>query len=145
TVGDGMVCPEKGSIKVSADKASYQSGDTLKISVTENLAYGYDLYAALLMPDGNFVALKSPLTDSTQLKTENFNRLYQAGKWNTQRDIGRPLSVVDMVLTQDTLSQIKLPSGKYCLYAALIPEGEDLMISAEKGLIVLDGVCFEVE
>ncbi|MBF0413166.1 MAG: hypothetical protein HQK70_10700 [Desulfamplus sp.] len=167
TVGDGMACPERASLKVSATgnsindsagntdnigKIVYTSGDTLKISITENLAYGYDLYVALFMPDGNFVALKSPLKDSNQLQKENFNKLYWGDRWiDTSRNtnMGKVVDVVDILLSEEILSQNtayqgKLPLGSYCVYAALIPQGEDLLNAAGKGLFVLDGVCFEV-
>ncbi|MBF0203029.1 MAG: hypothetical protein HQK67_01675 [Desulfamplus sp.] len=158
TVGDGMKCPEKASLKVSATgnsinditgntdntgKIVYKSGDTLKISVTENLAYGYDLYVALFMPDGNFAALKNPLTDSNQLHKEIFNKLYWGDRWidvNRNSSMGKPVTVVDMLLSQN-----KIPSGQYCLYAALIPEGQNLFNAAGQGLFVLDGICFDIK
>ncbi|MBF0412216.1 MAG: hypothetical protein HQK70_05845 [Desulfamplus sp.] len=155
TVPDGLACPERGALKVNSTKSSYKSGEKLSVSVTENLAYGYDLYVALFMPDGNFVALKNPLTYLNQLQKENFNRLYWGDRWietNRNTNMGRAVDVVDIVLSEEILSQNtgyqeKLPQGQYCVYAALIPEGQDLMVSAEKGFIVperFDGVCFEV-
>ncbi|SLM30674.1 Two-component system sensor histidine kinase/response regulator [Desulfamplus magnetovallimortis] len=140
TVADGMVCPPKASLAVNAEKAIYQTGEALTISVTEHLAYGYDLYVALFLPDGQFMALKSPIKDSNGLQQLEYNQIYWGDRWmDMHRDMGRSVNVIDTLLPQE-----KLSAGQYCLYAALIPQGQDLINAVGKGFFVLDGVCFEI-
>ena len=57
------------SVQVDINKDIYNSDDPLRISVTENLAYGYDLYAALVMPDGQFVTFQG-----SSLLSQEFNK-----------------------------------------------------------------------
>ncbi|WP_186441710.1 two-component regulator propeller domain-containing protein [Desulfamplus magnetovallimortis] len=140
TVADGMDCPPKASLTVNAEKAVYQPGESLTISVTEHLAYGYDLYVALFLPDGRFTALKNPVKDSKGLQQLEYNRIYWGDRWmDMHREMGKPVTVMDIMLPQDNL-----PEGLYCIYAALIPQGQDLVTAIGKGVFVLGGVCFEV-
>ncbi len=81
-------------------------GKPLTISVTEHLAYGYDLYVALFLPDGQFTALKSPVKDSNGLQQQEYNQIYWGDRWmDMHRDMGRSVTVMDMQLPLEKLTE----------------------------------------
>jgi len=57
-VSGGIDSPENSSVKITLAKDRYQRGELLKAELTEELGWGYDLYAAIMLPDGNFFALR---------------------------------------------------------------------------------------
>lgn len=130
TVSGGIDPPAKAQVQIHVDKTSYQRGDSFKVTLTEDLGWGYDLYAAVLFPDGqNFMTLKN----TNELRPQN-----EAKPWYAQRQPHHPLTLLELTLPAD------LPTGKYCLYGILSPEKNEVFETLENGLWVMDSKCIEV-
>ncbi|EDN70576.1 two-component system sensor histidine kinase/response regulator [Beggiatoa sp. PS] len=61
TVNGGVDSPDQSKVQIVLEKDSYQAGELFKAELIEDLGWGYDLYAAVVFPDGNFLALKRPM------------------------------------------------------------------------------------
>jgi Leucine-rich repeat (LRR) protein len=92
------------SPQIDLEKDSYNPGELFQARLTEKLTSGYDLYAAVVMPDGNFFALKN---------TNEIAALNTVAKWDGQRIADIPVMLLDLILPEN------LPSGEYCLYGIL--------------------------
>ncbi|OQW94658.1 MAG: hypothetical protein BWK79_05165 [Beggiatoa sp. IS2] len=127
TVSGGIDPPDQAQIQVSTNKDRYQRGEPLTAQLTENLNWGYDLYAAVVLPDGNFLALK------------NTNELYganEAKKWLKMRKQNSTTTLLDLTLPED------LPTGQYCLYGILSPEQQNVLEMQSSW--VWEQKCFEI-
>ena len=129
SVTDGVEPPLQAGIQIVLEKDQYQLGEHLKAELIEDLGWGYDLYVAIVMPDGNnFVAFKD---------TNQFNPINDATKWRGQRAQHTPLTLVDFTLPPDLLT------GKYCFWSILSPEREsvlkvsDLWVSTQQCVEIL--------
>ncbi len=130
-VRDGIECPVNASVHVGINNEIYNLGDSPGISVTENLAYGYDLYIALIMPDSRFVTFQ----ESNRLSQE-FNKPDKW--WDTNRIQVREITVLDdMSLLEG------FPKGQYWVYAILSPEREEILSSVSNW--VVDAAGFEIK
>jgi hypothetical protein len=58
-VTDGVEPPPQAAVQIQLNQTSYKAGDHVQVQLSEHLSWGYDLYAAIVMPDGNFFALKN--------------------------------------------------------------------------------------
>jgi hypothetical protein len=113
------------------EKDRYQRGETFKATLTEDLGWGYDLYAAVLFPDGqNFMTLKN---------TNELRPLNEAKPWYTQRQQSSPITLFDLTLPAD------LPTGEYCLLGILSPEQNEVFETLGKGLWVMERKCVEIQ
>jgi len=130
SVTSGIEPPPQANVQIVLEKDSYRSGEYLKAELIENLGWGYDLYAAVAMPDGNFLAFKN---------TNHFAAVNEAKKWLGQRKQNSPATLVDFTLPAN------LPTGEYCLYGILSPEKEDVFETLAQGLSVIGQRCFEVK
>jgi len=101
-------CPPQ----IDLEKDSYNPGELFQARLTEKLGSGYDLYAAVVMPDGNFFAL----TKENQLAALN-----TVAKWDGQRIADIPVMLLDLILPDN------LPSGEYCLYGILSPKNKPVL------------------
>ncbi|MEN8221488.1 MAG: hypothetical protein ABFS56_35140 [Pseudomonadota bacterium] len=88
---------------------------------------GYDLYAAVLLPDGNFFALR---------KTNQLAGVNEAKRWVGDRTFHTPVTLFDLTLPES------LPTGQYCIYGILSPENELVLETLD--LWVWRVRCFEV-
>lgn len=127
TVTGGIKPPTQASVEILLDKDQYQAGETFKAQLIENLAWGYDLYAAVILPDGQFLALKN----TNELAPPN-----QAEKYLALRTQNSPLTLLNLNLPNN------LTKGKYCLYGILSPEGENVLNTME--FWVMQQQCFEI-
>jgi hypothetical protein len=145
TVTGGVEPPPQATVQPALDKAQYHRGETVTATVTEELSWGYDLYVAIVLPDGkSFRAIKNTndlaavdelvMVDNhlTALKNPNPTR------WLGLRRQHTPLKVLELPLPDDWAP------GGYCFYGILSPEGGNVFESMAKGLGVLVGKCFEV-
>jgi len=105
-------CPPQ----IELEKNSYNPGDHFQVRLTEKSDWGYDLYAAVMMPDGNFFALKN---------TNEFAALNAAVQWNGQRIVDSPVILLDLILPDNLLS------GGYCLYGILAPKNKSVFDSID--------------
>jgi Leucine-rich repeat (LRR) protein len=126
-VKGGVESPEASSVQIDLEKDSYSLGEHFQARLTEELAWGYDLYAAVVMPDGNFFALKN---------TNEIAAVNSVAKWDKQRIPHYPVMLLDLTLPSN------LPRGEYCLYGILSPENESVLETLE--LWVWTWRCFEV-
>jgi len=129
SVTGGVEPPAQAQVQLVLEKDQYRLGEPFKAELIEDLGWGYDLYAAVVMPDGNYLALKS-LND---LAPPN-----QPKNWLTSRTQRRPATLFELTLPTG------LPAGQYCLYGILSPEREDVFKTLEQGLWVMDVRCFDV-
>jgi ligand-binding sensor domain-containing protein len=126
-VTGGIDSPENSSVSITLAKASYQRGELFKAELTEELGWGYDLYAAVLLPDGHFLALRD---------TNKAAELNKAKKWVSDRTPHSPVTLLELILPEN------LPTGQYCLYGILSPENE--LVLENLPLWVWTQQCFEV-
>ncbi len=127
TVTGGVEPPSQATVAIVLEKYRYRPGEPFKVELIENLGWGYDLYAAVVMPDGNFFALK---------KTNQFTGVNEAKQWFGQRAQNSRASLVDFTLPAD------LAAGEYCFYGILSPEKENVLETVP--LWVMERRCFEV-
>jgi len=106
-------CPPQIDLENKNNRAknTYNSGDHFLAQLTEKSDWGYDLYIALVMPDGNFFALKN---------TNELGALNTPVQWNGERVVESPVVLLDLNLPDNLLS------GEYCLYGILSPENESV-------------------
>jgi hypothetical protein len=117
-------------VQIHLEKDRYQRGEPFKATLTEDLGWGYDLYAAVLLPDGqNFMTLKN---------TNELRPVNEAKPWYSPRKQGNTITLFDLTLPAD------LPTGQYCLYGILSPEQNNVFETKEKGLWVYGSQCFEI-
>lgn len=57
TVTGGVNSPSKAEVQLLLTKTNYKPGEQFKAELIEDLNWGYDLYAALILPDNNFLAI----------------------------------------------------------------------------------------
>ncbi|MEN8219167.1 MAG: hypothetical protein ABFS56_22940, partial [Pseudomonadota bacterium] len=100
------------SPQIDLEKDSYNLGELFQARLTEKLAWGYDLYAAVVMPDGNFFTLT---------KENEFAAGNTVAKWYGQRIADNPVMLLDLILPDN------LPSGEYCLYGILSPKNKPVL------------------
>ncbi len=130
TVTGGIDPPPQALVQLGLEKMQYQFGERFTATLTEQLSWGYDLYAAVLLPDGQtFVTLKN---------TNEFAPLNEPKPWRARRIQTQPVTWIDMTLP-DTL-----PTGQYCLFGILSPEGGDVFETLSQGLWVSETKCFEI-
>ncbi|MDM8561749.1 two-component regulator propeller domain-containing protein [Candidatus Marithioploca araucensis] len=129
SVTGGVEPPEQANLQIVLEKARYRPGELLKAELIENLGWGYDLYAAVVMPDGHFIAFKN---------TNQFSPVNEAKKWLGQRIQNSHTTLVDFTLPEG------LPTGEYCLYGILSPERENVVETLALDLWVWEQRCFEV-
>jgi hypothetical protein len=100
------------SPQIELEKDSYNPGELFQARLTEKFTPGHDLYAAVVMPDGNFFALKN---------TNEISALNTVAKWDGQRIASSPVMLLDLILPDN------LPSGEYCLYGILSPKNKPVL------------------
>jgi len=128
-VSGGIDPPAQAQVQIHLDKTRYQRGEQFKATLTEDLGWGYDLYAAVVMPDGNYFTLKD---------TNELRGVKEAEPWYVLRKQGQPITLFDLPLPTS------LPTGQYCLYGILSPEKNDVFEARNKNLWVYGQQCFEV-
>jgi len=125
----GGIDPQ-AQVQIHLDKTRYQRDEPFRVTLIEDLGWGYDLYVAVVMPDGNFMTLSG---------TNIFRPVNEAKPWYAQRKQSSVITLFDLTLPAD------LPTGQYCLYGILSPEQNDVFETKDKGLWVYGSQCFEVE
>jgi len=123
SIANGIEAPEQAEIKLILD----QQKDHLKAEIIEQLGWGYDLYAAVILPDGQFITFK------------NSNDLMPANKvqhWQGDRTPNKRQTLLDLQLPKD------LAAGEYCLYGILSPEKAAVLENIK--LWVQDKQCINV-
>jgi len=129
TVSGGIEPPAQAQVQIQLDKTRYQRGEQFKATLTEDLGWGYDLYAAVVMPDGNYFTLKD---------TNELRGVKEAKPWYVLRKQGQPITLLDLTLPTSS------PTGQYCLYGILSPEQNDVFEAMNKNLWVYGQQCFEI-
>jgi len=104
------------SPQIELEKDNYNPGERFQARLTEKLTSGYDLYAAVVMPDGNFFALT---------KENEFVAMNTVAKWYEHRRADIPVMLLDLILPDN------LPSGEYCLYGILSPKNKPVLESVD--------------
>jgi len=130
TVTGGIDPPPQALVQLGLEKTQYHFGERFTVTLTEQLSWGYDLYAAVLLPDGQtFVTLKT---------LNEFAPLNEPKPWRARRVQTQPVTWIDMTLPET------LPTGQYCLFGILSPEGGEVFETLKQGLWVMDMKCFEI-
>jgi len=125
TVSGGLAPPDSSTIEIVLEKERYQRGESFQVSLHEHLNWGYDLYAAVVLPDGQFIALTGE---------NEFASLNQPDKWSALRNQGSPLSLLQLTLPDN------LATGEYCFYGILSPKNGAVLENIPQW--VLTGRCF---
>jgi len=127
-VTGGLDTPKKAMIQLNVEKEIFTTGDNLILKFTESLGWGYDLYLALLYPDGSFTTFAEP---GIQRQPSVI------GKWLKTRNQSHPMVLLNTLLSDDVFQ-----SGEYTLFGILSPQGVDLLNSAS--LWITDSISFVV-
>jgi len=127
TVSGGIAPPDSSTVEIVLEKDRYQRGESFQVSLIEHLNWGYDLYAAVVLPDGQFVALSGE---------NEFAPLNQPEKWAALRKQGSPLSLLQLTLPEN------LATGEYCFYGILSPKNGAVLENIPQW--VWTERCFEV-
>jgi ligand-binding sensor domain-containing protein len=127
SVNGGVELPATASVEVVIEKDRYARGKGFKFELVEQLGWGYDLYAAVVLPDGQFITLKG---------ANKFAPLNQPENWRKSRKFNENVMAIDLTIPAD------LATGTYCLYGILSPQKEDPMAVMDKW--VYSQKCFEV-
>lgn len=114
-------------MQLQLGKTDYQRGEQFTAKLIENLTWGYDLYAAVVMPDGQFLTFK---------KLNEPGLSNQPNHWLASRQQNEPLTVLDLTLPES------LPAGEYCLYGILSPQDQPPLES--QPLWKWEQQCFEI-
>jgi hypothetical protein len=114
-------------VEIVLEKDRYQRGEPFKAQLIENLNWGYDLYAAVVLPDGQFITLEN---------SNEFAPLNQPDKWLGLREQGSPLTLLELTLPEN------LATAQYCLYGILSPKKGEVLKTADRW--VWTHRCFEV-
>ncbi|MDM8560309.1 C13 family peptidase [Candidatus Parabeggiatoa sp. HSG14] len=125
----GVKPPEQANVQIVMAKDRYRPGEHFKADLIENLGWGYDLYAAIVLPDGNFITLKN---------TNDFAPINQPRNWLKPRTQNQSMTLLDLTLPEN------LATGEYCLYGILSPEREDVFETLAQDLWVMEQQCFEI-
>jgi hypothetical protein len=117
------------TVQITLEKESYRPGEHFKAELVENFSEGYDLYVAVLLPNGvDFITLEN---------TNKFAPLNQPQKWLAPRVQNEgPITLLDLTLPAD------LATGEYCFYGILSPQNESVLEVAEQW--VMDWRCVEI-
>jgi hypothetical protein len=129
TVTDKIEAPKATQVQVTLDKEQYHLGDTVTAQLTENLGWGYDLYAALVLPDGQFQAIPT---------RNKFASPNQPRNWVASRHQGIAMTLLEWSIPND------FPTGSYCLYGILSPAREDVFEALNQERWVWEKQCFEI-
>jgi len=127
SVTGGVEPPASASVDIVIEKERYARAEPFKFELVEQLGWGYDLYAAVVLPDGQFMTLEGP---------NKLAKLNQPEKWYKSRKYSEKVTAIDMTLPAD------LAIGKYCLYGILSPQREEPLTVMDKW--VYSQRCFEV-
>ncbi|EDN71873.1 hypothetical protein BGS_0008 [Beggiatoa sp. SS] len=60
SVNGGIDSPSSASVEVVIEKDRYTRGESFQFQLVEQLGWGYDLYAAVVLPDGGFYHPRRP-------------------------------------------------------------------------------------
>jgi len=126
-VTGGVEPPASASVDVVIEKDRYARGEPFKFELVEQLGWGYDLYAAVVLPDGQFITLEG---------TNKFAQLNQPENWLSRRESNEKVTAIELTLP------FELATGTYCLYGILSAQGEDPLAVVDKW--VYSQKCFEV-
>jgi len=130
TVKNGVEPPSQSTIEIVLEKDNYRKGEPLRAKLIENLGWGYDLYAAVKLPNGQIRVIKN---------TNDFVALESPRNWLPQkRQQNKPLTLLDLTLPAH------LQTGQYCLYGILSPENESVLDENTQARWILEENCFEV-
>jgi ligand-binding sensor domain-containing protein len=128
SLNGGVETPAEASVEIVIEKDRYARGESFKFEWVEQLGWGYDLYTAVVLPDGQFITLEGP---------NKFAQLNQPANWRNSRKYNENVTAIDMTLPAS------LATGTYCLYGILSPQGEEPMAVMNKW--VYSQRCFEVK
>jgi ligand-binding sensor domain-containing protein len=127
SVTGGIEPPASASVEVVIEKDRYARGEPFKFELVEQLGWGYDLYAAVVLPDGQFITLEG---------TNEFAQLNQPENWLSRRKYNENVTAIELTLP------FELATGTYCLYGILSAQGENPLAVVDKWVYSLK--CFEV-
>jgi len=127
SVSGGIEPPASASVDVVIEKDRYLRGEPFKFELVEQLAWGYDLYAAVVLPDGQFITLEG---------TNKFAQINQPENWLSRRKYNEKVTAIELTLP------FELATGTYCLYGILSAQGENPLAVVDKW--VYSHKCFEV-
>jgi ligand-binding sensor domain-containing protein len=128
TVNAGVNPPSEANVELLLTKTNYKPGEQFKAELIENLNWGYDLYAALILPDNNFIAIEN---------TNKAAAINEAKKWDGNRSQTNKITLFDLTLPDN------LAKGKYCLYGILSPAKEAVLETVP--LWVIKKQCFNIK
>jgi len=134
-VSGGVNPPASASVRIDSVKNIYHGGDSLRAEIVENLGWGYDLYAVLIMPGGQIFMLTN--------KNEGSPLSNDIKKWLPQSWQLRPqnsaMTVLDLTLPKG------IPAGQYCIGAILSPESQPVLDEKISQQWIWDKKCFDFE
>ncbi len=128
TVNAGVNSPAEANVELLLTKTNYKPGEQFKAELIENLNWGYDLYAALILPDNNFIAIQN---------TNKAAAINKVKQWQGKRTQTNKITLFDLSLPEN------LAKGEYCLYGILSPAKEAVLDTVP--LWVMKTQCFNIK
>ena len=123
------VIPQQPQVQLVLERIDYQRGEHFTAQLIEKFSENYDLYAAVVLPNGNYFTFR---------ETNNLGSVNEANVWSAQRISQLPITLLDLTLPVDLLQ------GRYCIYAILSPKNQDVFESQNKGLWIMDDKCIDI-
>jgi hypothetical protein len=127
SVSGGIEPPASASVDIMLEKDKYTRGENFKFELIEQLGWGYDLYAAIVLPNGEFLTIEGK---------NKLSKLNQLEYWNSYFKHNEKITAIDLTLPAS------LATGNYCLYGILSPKREDPLFVTDKW--VYSKKCFEL-
>jgi len=128
SVSGGVEPPESARVEIIVEKERYARGEPFKFEIIEQLGFGYDLYAAVVLPDGQFITLEKP---------NELSKLNQPEKWqNHLRKYSEKVGILELTVPDN------LAIGNYCLYGILSPQDQNPLQVMDKWVYAQQ--CVEV-
>ncbi|MEK7990144.1 MAG: two-component regulator propeller domain-containing protein [Thiotrichaceae bacterium] len=130
SIANGINPPQDATVQL----AITQTAEHLSVEVLEELSWGYDLYIALIAPDGQYLTVTRKNAYSIN------NPLNKLKPWYSNHTQSEPMLVIDTPLDNFPLKA----KGQYCIYAVLSPEQNDVIEAMGQNLTTFDMQCFEM-
>ncbi|MEK7989652.1 MAG: C13 family peptidase, partial [Thiotrichaceae bacterium] len=130
----GYASSQTQSSNATVQLAVDKTDNNVHVEILEQFSIGYDLYIALIAPDGNYLTVTGKNDYSINDDLDNLK------PWYGNHSQSEALLVIDTPLDNFPFTA----KGQYCIYAVLSPEQNDVIEAMEQNLTTFDMQCFDL-